>query len=139
MKSKPAILIYFSCLFATALVFGFSSAVLAQEKTTTKSQTARKPVKPVKKDADFWFNKGALLSTYGNHKAAVQYFQKAISMDPNFSKAYFQYPKAIAQINMALKIEPQNGMYYYGRGRVYLIWGDKAKAMADFKKAAELP
>ena len=148
MKSKPAILIYFSCLFATALVFGFSSAVLAQEKATTKSQTARKPVKPVKKDADFWFNKGALLSTYGNHKAAVQYFQKAISMDPNFSKAYFsqgvsygqlgQYPKAIAQINMALKIEPQNGMYYYGRGRVYLIWGDKAKAMADFKKAAEL-
>ena len=56
MKSKPAILIYFSCLFATALVFGFSSAVLAQEKATTKSQTARKPVKPVKKDADFWFN-----------------------------------------------------------------------------------
>ena len=148
MKSKPAILIYFSCLFATALVFSLSSAVLAQEKATTKSQTARKPVKPVKKDADFWFNKGALLSTYGNHKAAVQYFQKAISMDPNFSKAYFsqgvsygqlgQYPKAIAQINMALKIEPQNGMYYYGRGRVYLIWGDKAKAMADFKKAAEL-
>jgi tetratricopeptide (TPR) repeat protein len=145
MKSKPAILIYLSCLFATALVFSLSSVVLAQEKTTTKSQTARKPVK---KDADFWFNKGALLSTYGNHKAAVQYFQKAISMDPNFSKAYFsqgvsygqldQYPKAIAQINMALKIEPQNGMYYYGRGRVYLIWGDKAKAMADFKKAAEL-
>lgn len=148
MKSKPAILIYISCLFATALVFGLSSAALAQEKTTTKSQTAKKPAKPVKKDANFWFNKGALLSTYGNNKAAVQYFQKAISMDPNFSRAYFsqgvsygqlgQYPKAIAQINMALKQEPQNGMYYYGRGRVYLLWGDKAKAMDDFKKAAEL-
>jgi tetratricopeptide (TPR) repeat protein len=145
MKSKPAILIYISCLFAAALVFSLSSVVLAQEKTTTKSRTAGKPVK---KDANFWFNKGALLSTYGNHKAAVQYFQKAISMDPNFSKAYFsqgisygqldQYPKAIAQINMALKLEPQNGMYYYGRGRVYLLWGDKAKAMEDFKKAAEL-
>jgi len=145
MKSKPAILIYFSCLFAAALVFCFSSVVLAQEKTTTKSRIADKPVK---KDANFWFNKGALLSTYGNHKAAVQYFQKAISMDPNFSKAYFsqgvsygqlaQYPRAIAQINMALKQEPQNGMYYYGRGRVYLIWGDKTKAMDDFKKAAEL-
>ena len=49
-----------------------------------------------------------------------------------------QYPKAIAQINMALKQEPQNGLYYYGRGRVYLLWGDKAKAMDDFKKAAEL-
>ena len=145
MKSKPAILICFCCLFAAALVFSFSGVAPAEQKVTAKSQASKKPVK---KDADFWFNKGALLSTYGNHKAAVQYFQKAISLDPNFSKAYFsqgvsygqldQYPKAIAQINMALKIEPQNGMYYYGRGRVYLIWGDKAKAMADFKKAAEL-
>jgi tetratricopeptide (TPR) repeat protein len=148
MKSKPAILIYFSCLFAAALVFGFSGVVIAQEKAAAKTRTARKPAKPVKKDADFWFKKGALLSTYGNHRAAVQYFQKAISLDPNFSKAYFSqgvsfgqlglYPKAVAQINMALKQEPQNGMYHYGRGRVYLLWGDKDKAMDDFKKAADL-
>ena len=148
MKSKPAILIYFVCLLAAALVFSFSGVVLAEQKGTPKSQTAKKPAKPIKKDANYWFNKGALLSTYGNNKAAVQYFQKAIALDPNFSGAYFsqgvsygqlgQYPKAIAQINMALKQEPQNGMYYYGRGRVYLLWGDKAKAMDDFKKAAEL-
>ena len=148
MKSKSAILIYFSCLVAAALVFSFPGVALAQEKAAPQSQTAKKAAKPVKKDADFWFNKGALLSTYGNNKAAVQYFQKAIALDPNFSRAYFsqgvsygqlgQYPKAVAQINMALKMEPQNGMYYYGRGRVYLIWGDKAKAMEDFKKAAEL-
>ena len=148
MKSKPAILIYFSCLVAAALVFSFTGVALAQEKTIPKSQTTKKTAKPVKKDADFWFNKGALLSTYGNNKAAVQYFQKAITLDPNFSRAYFsqgvsygqlgQYPKAIAQINMALKMEPQNGMYYYGRGRVYLLWGDKTKADDDFKKAAEL-
>jgi tetratricopeptide (TPR) repeat protein len=35
-------------------------------------------------------------------------------------------------------MEPQNGMYYYGRGRVYLLSGDKTKAMEDFKKAADL-
>jgi tetratricopeptide (TPR) repeat protein len=148
MKSKPAILIYFSCLLAAALVFSFSGIVLAQKKAATKSQTAKKPLKPVKKDADYWFNKGALVSTYGNNKTAVQYFQKTIALDPKFSRAYFsqgvsygqlgQYPKAIAQINMALKMEPQNGMYYYGRGRVYLLWGNKTKAMQDFKKAAEL-
>jgi tetratricopeptide (TPR) repeat protein len=148
MKSKPAIVIHFSCLFAAALVFSFSGVVLAEQKDTPKSQTAKRPAKPIKKDADFWFNKGALLSTYGNNKVAVQYFQKAIALDPNFSGAYFsqgvsygqlgQYPRAIAQINLALKQEPQNAMYYYGRGRVYLLWGDKAKAMDDFKKAAEL-
>lgn len=148
MKSKTAIKIYVSCLVAAALVFSFPLVALSQEKATPKSQTAKKQAKAGKKDADFWFNKGALLSTYGNNKAAVQYFQKAIALDPNFSRAYFsqgvsygqlgQYPKAIAQINMALKMEPQNGIYYYGRGRVYLLWGDKAKATDDFKKAAEL-
>jgi tetratricopeptide (TPR) repeat protein len=148
MKSKLAILIYFSCLFAAALVFSFSAVALAEKTAAAKSRTAKTPAKPVKKDADYWFNKGALVSTYGNNKAAVQYFQKAIALDPNFSGAYFsqgvsygqlgQYQKAIAQINTALKMKPQNGMYYYGRGRVYLLWGDKAKAMDDFKKAAEL-
>jgi tetratricopeptide (TPR) repeat protein len=121
---------------------------MAQKKVPAKSQTAKKSSKPVKKDADYWFNKGALVSTYGNNKAAVRYFQKAIALNPNFSRAYFsqgvsfgqlgEYPKAIAQINRALKMEPQNGLYYYGRGRVYLLSGDKTKAMEDFKKAADL-
>ena len=148
MKSTPAITILFSCLLATTLIFGLPHALVAQETSTGKSRTAKRPPKPVKKDANYWFNKGALFSTYGNNRAAVKYFQKAIIHDPNFSRAYFsqgvslgqlgQYQKAVAQINMAIQKEPQNGMYYYGRGRVYLLWGDKAKAMDDIKKAAEL-
>ena len=144
MKSKPVILAFLSCFIAVIFVFGFSGALMAQKKATPKSQ----PSKPVKKDANYWFSKGALVSTYGNNKAAIQYFQKAIALDPNLSGAYFsqgvsygqlgQYEKAIAQINRALKMEPQNGMYYYGRGRVYLLSGDKTKAMEDFKKAADL-
>ena len=41
-------------------------------------------------------------------------------------------------INKAIQMEPQNGLYYYGRGRVYLLSGDKDKAMQDFQKAADL-
>ena len=78
----------------------------------------------------------------------LQYFHKAIVLNPDFSRAYFsqgvsygqlgQYQKAVAQINMALQKEPQNGLYHYGRGRVYLLWGDRQKAMTDFRKAADL-
>jgi Flp pilus assembly protein TadD len=46
--------------------------------------------------------------------------------------------KAIALINQAIEMSPHNGLYYYGRARVYLLSGEKEKAMADFKKAAEL-
>ena len=148
MKSKPWILTYFICLFVGVLSLSFSGAGWAQKEGAADSQSVKSQPKPVKKDASYWFNKGALVSTYGNNKVAVQYFQKAIALDPNFSGAYFsqgvsygqlgEYVKAVAQIDRALKMEPQNGMYYYGRGRVYLLWGDKSKAMDDFKKAAEL-
>ncbi len=148
MKLKSVVLGALICLLSVVLIFGFNGPSTAQEKGETKSQTTKGPSKPIKKDAAYWFNKGALISTYGNNKAAIQYFQKAIALDPNFSRAYFsqgvsygqlgQYQKAIAQIDRALKMEPQNGMYYYGRGRVYLLSGDKTKAMEDFKKAADL-
>jgi tetratricopeptide (TPR) repeat protein len=148
MKSKSSITTLFSCLLAAILVLGLAGDLIAQEKPTVKSRSVERPSTPVKKDANYWFNKGALVSTYGNNQAAVQYFHKAIVLDPNFSRAYFsqgvsygqlgRYQRAIAQINLALQKEPQNGMYYYGRGRVYLLWGDKAKAMEDIKKAAEL-
>lgn len=148
MKLKSALSIILSCLLSIALVAGSSGVLMAQKKAPSKSRTAKKPPEAVKKDANYWFDKGALVSTYGNNKAAVRYFQKAIALNPNFSQAYFsqgvsfgqlgEYPKAVAQINRALQMEPENGMYYYGRGRVYLLWGDKAKAMDDFKKAADL-
>ncbi|MGD2186349.1 MAG: tetratricopeptide repeat protein [Desulfobacterales bacterium] len=148
MKLRSILCGAFVCVLGLALVLSFSSHLVAQEKAAPKSKAAKKLTEPVKKDATYWFNKGALVSTYGNNKAAVQYFQKAIALNPNFSGAYFsqgvsygqlgEYQKAIAQINRALKLEPQNGMYYYGRGRVYLLSGDKTKAMQDFKKAADL-
>lgn len=148
MKLRANLYGTFICLFGVVLVLSLSSHLMAQPKTATKNQTAARPSEPVKKDADYWFKKGALVSTYGNNKAAVQYFQKAIALNPNFSGAYFsqgvsygqlgQYPEAIDQINKALKMEPQNGMYYYGRARVYLLSGDKTRAMDDFKKAADL-
>ena len=141
MKIRSVVYGIFICILAFAFVFNFSGDLMAQGKAAAKSKT-------IKKDAEYWFNKGALVSTYGNNQAAVKYFQKAIVLNPNFSGAYFsqgvsfgqlgEYQKAIAQINRALKMEPQNGMYYYGRGRVYLLAGDKTRAMGDFKKAADL-
>ncbi len=99
-------------------------------------------------DADYWFDKGALCATYGNDRAAINYFQKAISLNPNRSGAYFElgisygqlgdFDKAITLVNKALEKEPKNGLYHYGRGRVYLLAGNQEQAMQDFKKAAEL-
>ena len=99
-------------------------------------------------DAGDWFDKGALCATYGNDRAAINYFQKALSLNPSLSGAYFEqgisygqldnFFKAIALINKAIEMNPHNGLYYYGRARVFLLNDEKEKAMEDFKKAAEL-
>jgi hypothetical protein len=97
--------------------------------------------------AAYWLKKGALCATYGNDRAAIKYYEKAIALDPDNSSAYFEqglsygqigdYQKAMPLIDRAIRMEPQNGLYHYGRGRVYLLSGDKNKAITDFKKAAE--
>ena len=107
------------------------------EKTTTSP-----------KDAGHWFDKGALCATYGNDRAAISYFQKAIALNPNLSGAYFEqgisygqlgdFDKAVTLVNKAIEMEPQNGLYLYGRARVYLLAGKQDQAMDDFKTAAEL-
>ncbi len=160
MKCKS----FFIFLLAVFFLMGLGSPIMAQkttdkkdsQQTTQKSakrastdntKTATKKVEPVK-NADYWFDKGALCATYGNDTAAIKYFQKVITLDPQRSGAYFsqgisygqlgEFEKAIVLVSKAIEMEPKNGLYIYGRARVHLLAGDQEKAMADFKKAAEL-
>jgi tetratricopeptide (TPR) repeat protein len=112
----------------------------------TPAVVEKKTTSPL--DAGYWFDKGALCATYGNDRAAITYFKKAIALDPNRSGAYFEqgisygqlgdFDKAVTLVNKAIEMDPQNGLYIYGRGRVYLLAGKQDQAMEDFKKAAEL-
>ena len=100
------------------------------------------------KDANYWFNRGVLLSVYGNEKAAIGAFQQAAIMAPQWSSPYFQmgvafgengqYAEALDAINKAIELDAGKGAYYYGRARVQLLFGDTFNARADFEKAADL-
>ena len=89
-----------------------------------------------------------LCSVYGNDKNAIRYFDKVIKLEPEKSKAYFhrgvsygeldQYEESLSSINKAIELDPKKGLFYYGRGRVYLLSGDKEKAIEDFKQAATM-
>jgi tetratricopeptide (TPR) repeat protein len=118
-----------------------------QEKAAEKKETEKtSPV--IIKDADYWFNKGVLFAVYGNQKAAIASFKKAIELAPQWSSAYFQlgvaygeigkYDVALKEIDRAIELDAQKGAYYYGRGRVLLLSGNYLKAQEDFKKAAAL-
>jgi tetratricopeptide (TPR) repeat protein len=151
MKLKSVLATISISLLALVLVIAFTTPAAAQRAhkrpKPLKGMVAKKATDP-QNESDYWFDKGALCATYGNDRAAINYFQKVISIDPNRSGAYFEqgishgqlgeFDKAITLVNKAIAMEPQNGLYLYGRGRVYLLAGKQDQAMEDFKKAAEL-
>jgi tetratricopeptide (TPR) repeat protein len=148
MKHKSVIFAFFIGVLAIIVLASSSSPGTAQTISADLITKSTKESISHKNDADYWFHKGALCATYGNDSAAIKYFQKAISLDPQRSDAYFEqgvsygqlenFFKAIALINKAIEMEPHNGLYYYGRARVYLLADEKEKAFEDFKKAADL-
>ena len=148
MKHKSVTFAIFIGLLAIIVLVGSSSVGTAQSISADLITQSSRESAIQKKDADYWFDKGALCATYGNDSAAIKYFQKAVVLDPQRSGAYFAqgvsfgqleiFFEAIALINKAIEMEPHNGLYYYGRARVYLLAADREKAMEDFKRAAEL-
>jgi len=128
--------------------FKTESKRVAEKKTPEDTDEIEKRTDDQEKNADYWYDRGILVSVYGNDKAAIQYFQKVIELDPQRSDAYFQlgvsygeigeYQKAVSFIDKAIELNPDKSVYYYGRGRVYLLLGDEDKSLTDFKKAAEM-
>jgi Flp pilus assembly protein TadD len=120
------------------------SAGMPEEAPTGAAESAL-PLDP-QKDPNFWFDRGGLLSTYGNDQAAIKAYLKSLELDPGRSQTHFnlgvsygetgQYELALASINRAIELNPTNGLYYYGRARVHLLAGEEDKALEDLKRAA---
>ena len=119
-----------------------------QQDSPTKAGETVSATKGAEDDPTYWLEKGAICATYGNDKAAIMQFRKAIELDPNNTSAHYnlgicygetgQYEKALMSINKAIDMYPEKASYFYGRGRVYWLSGDKERAIEDFKRSAEL-
>lgn len=126
------------CFFVSVI-----AAALAFLPAASRSSDA-----PAKENPDYWYERGALASTYGADRHAVRYFEKVVALDPNRSDAWFQmgvsygeirwFDKALEAIDRAIGLRPGFGLYYYGRGRIYLMVGAENEAMNDFAQAAAL-
>jgi tetratricopeptide (TPR) repeat protein len=94
---------------------------------------------------DYWYDRGGLHSAYGAYTAAARSYQKAIALAPRYADAYFQlgvaygelhrFEAAIKAMTRAIDLNADQGAYYYGRGRVYLLAGEDEQAMRDFMEA----
>ena len=100
------------------------------------------------KTAEEYLFDGLKRSEHNDLKGAIEFYNKAIKIKPDYAEAYKQ--RGCAKFNMkdilgsvddlseAIKYNNEYAEAYYNRGTVYVYLEDMEKACKDFKKAKEL-
>lgn len=94
------------------------------------------------------FSSGDASRNQGNWNQAIDDYNKAIEVEPNYALIYNNrglahynkgdYDKAIADFNQALQIDPNYADAYRNRGRAYYAKGNHDQALADYNQAITL-
>ena len=81
-------------------------------------------------------------------KRAIDYYTKAIALNPKFAKLYYnrgtaklklvEYKKAIKDYDEAIELKPKDALAYYNRGNVKLALGKYEEAIKDYDKTIAL-
>ena len=99
-------------------------------------------------DLDDMVFKANILNEMGNHLESVALMDKVLEDVPDYAHGYFMranYKKAagdtvsaLADLDMAIVLDPKTSWYYYTRGDLYQKQGLYETADADFHKVLEL-
>ncbi|OGP61558.1 MAG: hypothetical protein A2V65_09050 [Deltaproteobacteria bacterium RBG_13_49_15] len=95
-----------------------------------------------------WFKKGMLKYRTKNNKEAMEAFDKAIEIDPNYARAYAgraaiyyewgKHSQALRESEQAVKIDPNVAWGFNTRGLAHIGLINYQKAIEDLNKAMEL-
>jgi len=95
-----------------------------------------------------YHNRGVEYKRLGNYRQAIDDYNKAIEIKPNYVDAYINrgvaykglghYKQAIEDLNKAIEIKPDEAKAYSNRGNVYAGLGHYRQAIEDYNKAIEI-
>ncbi|GLI65921.1 hypothetical protein VaNZ11_009574 [Volvox africanus] len=95
-----------------------------------------------------WCVLGNLFSSQKEHEAAIEFFLRAVQVDPTFTYAYTlagheyfaneDYDKAAACYRSALKLDPRHYKAMYGLGQIAYRQEKYAEALQNFRLAASI-
>jgi len=93
-------------------------------------------------------NRGITLRKSGKYQHAIESYNKAIELNPQYADAYNnrgfayylkgQHDRAIDDLNKAIEIDPGFVLAYINRGNAYDDKGQSDRAIEDFNKAAAI-
>ena len=101
---------------------------------------------PDEKEA--YYRLGLLYAYYTYSDRAIEYFERALAIDPFFKRAYrslaYRYgsagdfKKCIETFDKFLSIYPEDATAYENRGFMYIMFNNYEKGIADLKRALQI-
>ncbi|MDR2205125.1 MAG: tetratricopeptide repeat protein [Flavobacteriaceae bacterium] len=98
--------------------------------------------------AEDWFNKGSEHFSKGEYQEAIECYDKAIDINPDYAEAYNnkgsalgilgKYEEAIECYDKAIELKPDNAEAYYNKGITLSYLGKYQEAVECYDKAIEL-
>jgi len=99
-------------------------------------------------NADAYFKSGNDKATKSQWDLAIQDYNKAIELDPQYAEAYLargniniakkQYDPALQDLGKAIELDPGNKLAYVLRGAVYQLKNQYKQAIQEYTKVIEL-
>ena len=93
-------------------------------------------------------NRGVAYAGLNQHERAIEDYNKAIALNPNYAEAYYnrgtayaglnQHERAIEDFNKAIELNPNYAEAYYNRGVAYAGLNQHERAIEDFNRAIAL-
>ena len=114
--------------------------------SSPQTPAAQRPEK--EKDAEYYLNQSIVNLYEKNYDKAMENYNKAIELDPNYVAAYTsrglaesnleKNQKTIKDYDKAIELDPNDAETYYNRGNAKLELEDYQEAIKDYDKAITL-
>jgi tetratricopeptide (TPR) repeat protein len=96
-----------------------------------------------------YYNLGIYQARQGNQEKAIEYFTKAIEVNPKdadayYNRAYAQHllggkeKQTISDYSKSLELNPNDNEAHMNRGLIYMKMGNQEKAISDYKESIRI-